>query len=152
MVQSPLDLASLVGTGEIPCCKEEFGPSKRRLAQSVQSTQGVQMEQDSLQHPRPIPRNFVWRLHGGRRSSSTSLPETEGDMAVEVPALRESFDPWGHHENHDKEEEDGRCKGCSKISKARAAAAAAAAVAAAGPGPIPPSHGESFSIPGQARV
>ncbi|KAK4452636.1 hypothetical protein QBC34DRAFT_397956, partial [Podospora aff. communis PSN243] len=84
----------------------------------------------SSPNPRPIPRNFIWRLHGGRSSSSTSLTETlteggdRGGMAVEVPALRDSFDPWGQHE---KEEDDGRCKGCSKIAKARASAVAAAA-------------------------
>jgi len=84
----------------------------------------------SPRNNRPIPRNFVWRLHGGRSSSSNSLTETlteggdKGDMAVDVPALRDSFDPWGQHE---KEEDDGRCKGCSKIARARAAAAVAAA-------------------------
>jgi len=53
-------------------------------------------------------------------------------VAVEVPALRHSFDPWGAL---GEEEEDGRCKGCIKILKARAAAAAAAAV-------VPTPHGE----------
>jgi hypothetical protein len=43
-------------------------------------------------------------------------------VAVDVPALRASFDPWGQQQ---REEENGRCKGCTKISKARAAAATA---------------------------
>ncbi|KAK1755507.1 hypothetical protein QBC47DRAFT_380547 [Echria macrotheca] len=93
---------------------------------------------------RPIPRNFVWRLQGGRRPSSTDLTEStvNGNMtvAIEVPALRGSFDPWGQHEK----EEDG-CKGCSKILKARAAAAAAAAAATIPT--TPPSEASSGESP-----
>ncbi|KAK3361673.1 hypothetical protein B0T24DRAFT_112857 [Lasiosphaeria ovina] len=76
---------------------------------------------------RSIPPHFVWRLHGGRRSSTTSLTETPeatgravGDMAVDVPVLRDSFDPWGSHEKED--DDNGRCKACARISRARAAA------------------------------
>ncbi|KAK0644068.1 hypothetical protein B0T16DRAFT_192701 [Cercophora newfieldiana] len=127
MVQLTPDLASLEGTDMFPRPKEQAGEDSHQ-----RTTQLVQMENSSsiTSNARPIPRNFVWRLHGGRSSSSTSLTETlaeggdGGEMAVDVPALRDSFDPWGQHE---KEQDDGRCKGCSKIAKARAAAAVAAA-------------------------
>lgn len=131
MVQSPPDLASFNGTGPSLQKMEEAGACGDSLDKLIQ--------RETVSSPstvtRPIPRNFVWRLHGGRRSSSTSPTEStseQGDMAVavEVPTLRDSFDPWGAHE---KEEEDGRCKGCSKILKARAAAAAVV---------VPTPHGE----------
>ena len=94
-----------------------------------------------------IPRNFVWRLQGGRRAS-TSTNSTEPDQedamaAVDVVAmdgpingvLRDSFDPWNRH-NHRRQKGGGKwsatgqdadddevCKGCIKISRARASTA-----------------------------
>ncbi|KAK4654987.1 hypothetical protein QC762_405830 [Podospora pseudocomata] len=73
---------------------------------------------------RPVPQNFVWRLYGRSNSSSTSVKVNPGDMALGVPVLRETFDPWRCHDGHD--EDDGGCKGCIKINKARAAAASLA--------------------------
>jgi hypothetical protein len=137
IVQVTPDLASLEGTGTFPRRKEQVGAGSEKAAQSVQ----MENSSSSARNSRPIPRNFVWRLHGGRSSSSTNLTETlteggdRGEMAVDVPALRDSFDPWGQHE---KEEDDGRCNGCSKIAKARAAAAAQHAVQSAPSSP----HGE----------
>lgn len=92
-----------------------------------------------------IPRNFVWRLQGGRRASSSTNstePDQEDTMAAaDVVAngpvngvLRGSFDPWNRH-NHRSErggkgsvnghvdEDDEVCKGCIKISKTRASTA-----------------------------
>ncbi len=152
MVQPTPDLTSLNGTGEFPPSQEEVGPDKQTVIHTVQMEEVSSFPRTS----RPIPRNFVWRLHGGRRSSSTSptkSAEPEGgekEMAVDliVPALRDSFDPWGHHHEREEAEEDERCKGCSKILKARAAAAAAAAAVTAAPRPaavpVPstPPHGE----------
>ncbi|KAK3941409.1 hypothetical protein QBC46DRAFT_382634 [Diplogelasinospora grovesii] len=109
MVQFTPDLASLVGIGEIPCNMEETGPVRGGLVQMKEFSHKTVV--------RPVPSNFVWRLHGGRRSSSTNSIEF-GDMAVDVPVPRGSFDPW----NQQVKEENGRCKGCAKISKARAVA------------------------------
>ena len=122
MVQLTPDLASLAlaGPSEIPCNMGDSGDQNSK-------TNAVQFQTFSLEHHqsqqlRPIPKNFVWRLQGGRRSSSTSLTKPKAqapkrqDMAVDVPVLRDSFDPWNQHQR----DEDGGCKGCSKISKAKA--------------------------------
>ncbi|KAK0628781.1 hypothetical protein B0T17DRAFT_166644 [Bombardia bombarda] len=116
-------------------------PSARDRPVQMQHPSHEAHDAAALQGSRPIPRNFVWRLYGGRRTSLTSIGTTStqsqsqsqsegGDMAVDIPVLRHSFDPWSEHANwHAKEEQgdDGRCSGCTRISKARQAAAAAAA-------------------------
>ncbi|KAK4185784.1 hypothetical protein QBC35DRAFT_502947 [Podospora australis] len=141
MVQSTLDLASSFGSSNIPCNMEEFGASGQQTQTTHQEQRKAFQPQNQGTCPSPdrrpvIPRNFVWRLGGGRRSSTTSLGETRGDdMAVGVPVLRETFDPWHRHDIHyydeknnnlnDTSSQDGKpCIGCIKISQARAAAAA----------------------------
>jgi len=127
MVQLTPHLASLDGTGEFPQPKEEVGAHGQGVGQLVE----MENPATPVTKTRPIPSNFVWRLDGGRRHSPGEPPIDidEGAMAVDVPAFRDSFDPWGQH--HEHQEDDGRCKGCSKIAKARAAAAAAVAAAEA---------------------
>ncbi|GAB1315580.1 hypothetical protein MFIFM68171_05790 [Madurella fahalii] len=118
MAQTALDLASSLGSGRTSHEMGESGISEEILLQM----------QVAPSPARPIPKNFVWRLDGGRRSSSASLSDIRGDMAVDVPVLRETFDPWSHDEHEEDDDgQEGRCKGCTKISKARAAATAAAA-------------------------
>lgn len=114
MAQSAPDLASSRGSGEIPPSMEEAGAPGETLLQKPRPASAA----------RPIPRNFVWRLGGGRRTRSEGVVDFRGDMAVDVPVLRASFDPWNNNEQHveDANGQEGRCKGCSKISMARAAA------------------------------
>ncbi|KAK3315974.1 hypothetical protein B0H66DRAFT_560053 [Apodospora peruviana] len=141
MVQSPPGLASSAGLDKIPCDEEKPGAT----GESV-----IQMHENSQQPSRPVPKNFVWRLSygGGRSNSSAILTETaasaaDDDMAVDVPVLvpRHSFDPWTQHDL--LKEEDGRCRGCTKISRARAAAAAAQRPVT----PDRPSHDTASKMP-----
>ncbi len=68
------------------------------------------------EQPPNIPRHFVWRLNGGRQSSSQVSNSTRGGhMAVEIPVLRSVFDPWRLKE-HD---EDDGCEGCKKMDETR---------------------------------
>ncbi|EAQ85317.1 hypothetical protein CHGG_09331 [Chaetomium globosum CBS 148.51] len=115
MAHAAPDLASCLGSGEKSRKEGDFGAPVEPEVQN----------QDPPNHARLIPRNFVWRLAGRPTSSTSSADDVvDGDMAVGVPVLRERFDPWRHdplEEELDGQEE--RCKGCSKIPKARAAAA-----------------------------
>jgi hypothetical protein len=115
MAHAAPDLASCLGSGEMSRKEEDFGAPGELEVQN----------QDPPSRAGLIPQNFVWRLAGRRTSSTSSADDVvDGDMAVGVPVLRERFDPWRHdpqEEKHDGQEE--RCKGCTKISKARAAAA-----------------------------
>lgn len=115
-------------------CKEKDRklPSPRADAGSGGSALEVQNRgSPSPGRQRGAPQNFVWRRGASRRqlSSSSTASTDDGDMAVDVPVLRECFDPW----RRDRPDEDGhdgqagRCQGCDKISRARAAAAAIAA-------------------------
>ncbi|KAK1782324.1 hypothetical protein QBC45DRAFT_295679, partial [Copromyces sp. CBS 386.78] len=93
-----------------------------------------------------IPRNFVWRLQGGRRASTSTNstePDQEDAMAAEdvvamdgpiSGVLRDSFDPWNRQNHrrhkgggkgsvHGHDNDDEICKGCIKISRARASTA-----------------------------
>lgn len=113
MAQSTPDLAPSLASGAIPSKMEEFGDSEESPLQ----------KQDVSDPPRLIPQNFVWRL-GGRQSSSTDQTNVAGAMAVDVPVLRETFDPWNNGQHYEKEDgQGGRCRGCSKISKASTAVA-----------------------------
>lgn len=116
MAQSTPELASCLSSGEMSCKNGESGASGELPVQN----------QDDSDPPRLAPQNFVWRL--ARRSPSVSSDDlvVEGEMAVDVPVLRECFDPW----RHDRLEEtgdgsEGRCRGCSKIPKARVIATTA---------------------------
>lgn len=125
MAQSIPDVAPSPGSGEISSAMEESGCFGESPLQ----------KQDCSNIIHPLPRNFIWRLGGGRRNSSADETRDQKelqDMAVDVPVLRETFDPWsnGQH-NEDEKRQDGRCKGCDKISRTRAARAATAAAAAA---------------------
>lgn len=115
MAHAAPDLASCLGSGEKSRKEGDFGAPVEPEVQN----------QDPPNHARLIPQNFVWRLAGRPTSSTSSADDVvDGDMAVGVPVLRERFDPWRHdplEEELDGQEE--RCKGCSKIPKARAAAA-----------------------------
>ncbi|KAK0744369.1 hypothetical protein B0T21DRAFT_87847 [Apiosordaria backusii] len=124
MVRFDPDLASSTRPSKTPCNMEELGEPGRPSQQ--EGSESVQKPGTTDNGPvRPVPQNFVWRLYGGRSSSdSTSVKDSSGDMALGVPVLRETFDPWRCHDGHD--EDDGGCKGCIKINKARAAAAALA--------------------------
>jgi hypothetical protein len=104
MAQPTPEVASCLGSGNMSRREEEPGA----FHETVQN-------QDSPSPPRSLPRNFVWRRCP---SSASSDDSAVGDMAVDVPVLRECFDPWSHH--CQDEAEDG-CRGCSKIAKARAA-------------------------------
>ena len=114
MAHAAPDLASCLGSGEMSRKEGYFGTPGEPEVQN----------QDPPGRAGLVPQNFVWRFAGRRTSSTSSADEVvAGDMAVGVPVLRERFDPWRH--DPQEEENDGqeeRCKGCSKISKARAAA------------------------------
>lgn len=144
MVHATPDLASFDSSAEIPCTMRAPGPGRMKTGQAVQSSDSSPAP--SPPKARPIPPNFVWRLGGGRRSSSSTteaeIEERDMAVAVDVPALRVSFDPWGQQQQ--REEENERCKGCTKISKARAAAAVTAVMPAkaAGSPPVPKPHGQ----------
>lgn len=106
MAHSTLEVASCLGSGNMSCRDRESG-------ESGVPDEPVQNHDPAIP-PRLVPQNFVWRLVG--KSSGDLIV---GDMAVDVPVLRECFDPW----THDRHRETGEgCRGCSKISKARAAA------------------------------
>lgn len=117
MAQSTPELTPSLGSGEISSKMEEPGNS----GESV-------LQKRDFSSPRgALPRNFLWRLGGGRRNSSSDLTSVQRDMAVDVPVLRETFDPWSNDRHNEGEDgQDERCKGCSKISQARAARTAAA--------------------------
>ncbi|KAK3380958.1 hypothetical protein B0H63DRAFT_523696 [Podospora didyma] len=133
MVPSTPDLASLDRAGEISDHQEEIGANRLADAASVQMQVDLSSPSSPSSPTRPIPKSFIWRLYGGRSSSSSnSLPLTEApnvndvnDMAVmvDVPVLRDSFDPWGHHHHEKDLSDDEQCKGCSRIARARAAMA-----------------------------
>lgn len=150
MVHATPDLASFDSSAEMPCTMRAPGPGKMKTGQAVQSSDSISPA-PSPPKARPIPRNFVWRLGGGRRSSSSTteaeIEERDMAVAVDVPALRVSFDPWGQQQ---REEENERCKGCTKISRARAAAAVTAVmpakVAASPPAATKP-HGQYSEFP-----
>jgi hypothetical protein len=115
MARPTPDLASCFGSGDMSCKEEDFGAPGEPAVQNP----------DAPSRARIAPQNIVWRLAGGRRTSSTgSANETvDGDMAVDVPVLRACFDPWRRDQPEDDHDgPDGRCQGCSKISKARAVA------------------------------
>ncbi|KAH6843262.1 hypothetical protein B0I37DRAFT_215188 [Chaetomium sp. MPI-CAGE-AT-0009] len=111
MAHAAPDLASCLGSGEMSRKREDFGPPSEPEVQN----------QHSPGRARLAPQNFVWRLAGRRTSSTSSADDVvDGDMAVGVPVLRERFDPWRHDPQEEEQEE--RCKGCSKIPKTGAAA------------------------------
>jgi len=57
--------------------------------------------------PAGLPRDFVWRFNGGRRSTSTSLSDFYGDMAVEEQLELVDADP--------SEADREACRGCHKL-------------------------------------
>ena len=123
MARRTPDLASCLGSGDVSCKMEESGAFGSPDVQNVQN-------QGPASAARPVPRNFVWRLGGGRHIHAAGGSADRDAMAVDVPVLRECFDPWNHHQQADagdgSDGQDGRCRGCSKILKAKARAAAAA--------------------------
>ncbi|KAK4244325.1 hypothetical protein C7999DRAFT_17411 [Corynascus novoguineensis] len=111
MAHAAPDLASCLGSDHMSRKKEDFGAGGGSEVQN-QETPG---------RARLVPQKFVWRL-AGRRSSSYSPADdlADGEMAVGVPVLRACFDPWRRdHPEDDRDGHEGRCQGCSKISKAR---------------------------------
>lgn len=107
------DLASSFGSGQI----------SRRMGESGVSQGTILQDQESSSPSHPIPQNFVRQLRGGEGTNSAGPSDSHGDMAVGVSGVRHAFDPWNN--NKSLEDEDGRCKGCTKISKVKAAARAA---------------------------
>ncbi|KAK3897887.1 hypothetical protein C8A05DRAFT_47640 [Staphylotrichum tortipilum] len=122
------DLASWLASGTTSRRREETGAAGTPGTGGASGLSAAIQNHGLASPTRPIPRTFVWRL-GGRSSSPEPARAAVGlshDMAVDVPVLRECFDPWdGHHQHADAEGggQEGRCRGCNKISKARAAAA-----------------------------
>jgi len=111
MAHAAPDLASCLGSHHMSRKKEDFGAGGGSEVQS----------QEIPGRARVVPQKFVWRL-AGRRSSSYSPADdlVDGEMAVGVPVLRACFDPWRRdHPEDDRDGHEGRCQGCSKISKAR---------------------------------
>lgn len=110
---------------------------------SSSASSSTATQEESSSRPTIIPKNFVWRLQGRRRdSSSTTSTEpdqedamTAADVVVDGPingVLRDSFDPWNRHNpRHNKgggkgsvnghNNDDEVCPGCIKISRAREA-------------------------------
>lgn len=75
----------------------------------------------------PYPENFVWRLHGGRRSIS-QISIHGGNMTTDVVAQSPStFDPWSSSRND-------CCNGCEKIRQLETGKAASDTGAGAGAG------------------
>ncbi|KAH6618232.1 hypothetical protein B0J18DRAFT_274452 [Chaetomium sp. MPI-SDFR-AT-0129] len=158
MAHAAPDLTSCLGSGDNMSCKQKDRklPSSHADAGSSGSVLEVQNRGGPSPGGRPLaPQNFVWRRAASNRptsSSSTaeSVPADEGDMAVDVPVLRECFDPWRRDRSDEDDGQAGRCEGCDKISRARAAAAAIAAVSTAvavSPPPTSPrvlAHAVSF--------
>lgn len=120
MARRTPDVASCLGSGDVSCKMEESGAFRRLDVQNRGPASAA----------RPVPRNFVWRLGGGRHVHTGGSADRNA-MAVDVPVLRECFDPWNHHQQADagdgSDGQDGRCRGCGNMvlkAKARAAAAA----------------------------
>ena len=120
MARRTPDVASCLGSGDVSCKMEESGAFRRLDVQNRGPASAA----------RPVPRNFIWRLGGGRHVHTGGSADREA-MAVDVPVLRECFDPWNHHQQADAGDgadgQDGRCRGCGNMvlkAKARAAAAA----------------------------
>lgn len=117
MAHAAPDLASCPGSGGMSRTMEDTGTRSEPEVQKQGSPSPV----------RSTPHNFVWRSASQRSNSTSPASEvTDGTMAVVVP-VRASFDPWRRDfREDDRDGQQGRCQGCSKIPKARVAADAPA--------------------------